>query len=547
MLRNRRLFLALVVLMVLALVISGCGPKGEKLAKEINLNLSTEPPTADPGLQSDTTSGQVTELLFLGLTDLDEKTLEVIPELATKWTPSTDGLKWTFELRKDAFWVTYDPATKKFTKRRAVNAHDVEYAVKRTLDPATASDYAYVLYKIKNGQEFNTGTITDPNEVGVKALDDWTVEFTLTEPAGFFPAIAGMWVCKPVAKECVDQFGDKWTEPGNIWTNGPYAMAVWEHESKMVMVKNPHYYGAKTVSIETINFSMVSEESTAFAMYENNELDVCAVATGDMDRVKADPTLSAELYSAPDLCTYYYGFNNTKPPFDNKLVRQAFSYAVDRQKLVDTVLKGGQKPAKTFACPGIFGTPAEDPNFKGISYDPAKAKELLAQAGYPDGKGLPEVTLMFNTSQGHQKIAEFIQASWKEALGVEVKLTNQEWKVFLKTVSEDAPQIFRLGWCADYPDENNWVLEVFHSTKSDNPIKWNNAEFDQIVEQAAAESDPAKRKELYFRAEQILCVDEAGIIPIYYYVRNTCTKPWVERTYNPIGVEHIDKWKVKAH
>jgi oligopeptide transport system substrate-binding protein len=354
-------------------------------------------------------------------------------------------------------------------------------------------------------------------------------------------------VAKPVARECVEQFGDKWTEPGNIWTNGPYAMSLWEHENKMIMVKNPHYYGAKTVSIETINWSMVTEDSTRFAMYENGELDVSAVPVGDMDRVRADPELSAQLYSAPDLCTYYIGFNNTKPPVDNKLVRQALSYAVDRQKLVDTVLKGGQKPAKSFACPGIFGSPAEDPNFQGISYDPAKAKELLAQAGYPDGQGFPETTYMFNTSEGHQKIAEFVQQGWKETLGIEVKLTNQEWSVYLKTVSEDAPQIFRMAWCADYPDENNWVLENFHSTKSDNPIKWKNAEFDQLVEQAAAEPDPAKRTELYAKAEKILCVDEAAIIPVYYYVRNTCTKPYVERTYSPLAVEHIEKWKVKAH
>ena len=169
--------------------------------------------------------------------------------------------------------------------------------------------------------------------------------------------------------------------------------------------------------------------------------------------------LSKEFVTGKSLCTYYYGFNTTKPPLDNVKVRQALSYGIDRQKLIDTVLKGGQLPAKTFACPGIFGTPAEDPSFTGITFDPAKGKALLAEAGYPDGKGLPEITLMFNTSQGHQKIAEFVQQSWKENLGVEVKLANQEWAVYLKTVNTDAPQIYRMGWCADYPDENNWVLE----------------------------------------------------------------------------------------
>ncbi|MBC7239683.1 MAG: peptide ABC transporter substrate-binding protein, partial [Chloroflexi bacterium] len=213
---------------------------------------------------------------------------------------------------------------------------------------------------------------------------------------------------------------------------------------------------------------MVVEESTAFAMYENGELDVAGVPSTEMERVKADPVLSKELYIAPYLCTYYYGFNVSKPPMDNVKLRQALSYAIDRQKLVDTVLKGGQRPAKTFACPGIFGSPADDPNFVGVSYDPAKAKQLLAESGYT---GTPEITLMFNTSEGHQRIAQFIQQNWKDTLGLDVKLANQEWKVYLQTVNEDAPQIYRLGWCADYPDENNWVLENFHPTKGSNSPK----------------------------------------------------------------------------
>lgn len=541
-------FVLVSLLVIVAMVLSACGGGGEKLAKSINMNLGTEPPTLDPNLATDTTSVQCDELLFLGLTDFDDKTLETIPELATKWEVSPDGLTWTFYMRKDVVWVQYDPATKKVTEKGPVTAYDVEYSVKRTLDPVTASDYAYVDYIIKNGQKFNTGEITDANEVGVKALDAYTVQFTLEKPAGYFAGIAGMWVNRPVPREPIEKFGDKWTEPGNIWTNGPYMLETWEHESKMVMVKNPKYFNAKNVSIETINWAMVQEESTAFAMYENGELDVAGVPSPDLDRVRADPVLSKELYTAPILCTYYYGFNNTKPPFDNKLVRQAFSMGFDRQKLIDTVLKGGQKPAKTFACPGIFGSPAEDPNFPAIPFDPAKAKQLLAEAGYPDGKGLPEITLMYNTSEGHKRIAEFIQQQWKENLGVEVKLANQEWKVYLKTVhGPDTPQIYRLGWCADYPDENNWVLEVFHSTLGSNDIKWSNAEFDRLTEEAAATADPAKRKELYFKAEKILTIDEAAIIPIYYYTRVVCTKPYVERTYAPLGGEHIDKWKVKAH
>jgi len=547
---GKKFALAVTLLLVLAMVATSCKP-AEKLAKEINLNHGTEPPTLDPNLATDTTSVQSDYLLFMGLTKLNVDTVEPEPWLATEWSVSDDGLTWTFKMRKDVYWVHYDPASGKAEKKRPVTAYDIEYSTKRTLNPETASDYAYVNYIIKNGEAVNTGESTDLDSIGVKALDDYTVQFTLEQRAGYFPAIAGMWVNYPLPKEVIEQYGDKWTEPGNIWTCGPYMLDTWEHENRMVMVKNPYWFDAKNVSIERINWAMVVETSTAFAMYENGELDVAAVPLDDLDRVKADPELSKQLVIAPVLCTYYYGYDTTEPPFDNVKVRQAFSYAVDRQKLIDTVLKGGQKPAKTFACPGIFGSPAEDPNFKGIEYDPEKAKELLAEAGYPDGKGLPEITLMFNTSEGHQKIAQFIQSSWKEALGVEVKLANQEWKVYLKTLSEDPPQIWRLGWCADYPDENNWVFEVFHPTKGANRPKWSGPdadEFAKLTEQAAAESDPAKRKELYFKAEKILCVDSAVIIPIYYYTRVTCTKPYVERTFSKQGGnEEIWTWKVKAH
>ncbi|NLX36416.1 MAG: peptide ABC transporter substrate-binding protein [Chloroflexi bacterium] len=550
MLRKKSLFAVLAVLMALAIVLSGCA-KGGATGPEINMNLNTEPPTADPSLATDTTSVQVDELLFLGLTDFDDQTLDVIPELATEWSVSADGLEWTFKMRDDAFWVRYNPENGKVEKLDKVTAHDVAYGVKRTIDPNTASDYAYVDYIIKNAYAVNTGESTDLDSVGVEAVDDFTVKFTLEQPAGYFPGIAGMWINRPQPREAIETFGEKWTEPGNIVTNGSYVMTEWAHESHMTMIKNPHHFDAKDVQIAKINWAMVVEESTAFAMYENGELDVANAPLADIDRIKADATLSSELYIAPDLCTYYYGFNNTKPPFDNKLVRQAFSAAIDRQKLIDTVLKGEQKVAKTFACPGIFGSPAEDPAFEGITFDPAKAKQLLADAGYPNGEGLPEITLMINTSEGHQKIAEFIQASWKENLGVEVQVANQEWAVYLKTVHEDSPQVYRMGWCADYPDENNWVAEVFHPIKGSNEPKWDPESdsakrFMQLVEDAALSSDPEERARLYYEAEQILTVDEAVIAPIYYYTRVVLTKPYVNRTYAPLGGEHIDKWSVEG-
>lgn len=542
-------YVLLALAIVLPAVLTGCS-KGEALATELNINIGTEPPTLDVALQTDTTSGTVTEMLFLGLTDLTDETVETVPELATEWSVSDDNLVWTFKMRKDVYWVRWDPATQKAEKIRKVVAGDVVYGVKRMLNPATASDYAYVAYIIKGAEAFNTGETTDADTVGIQAIDDYTVEFTLTQPAGYFPTIAGMWVCRPVPQEAIDEFAEKWTEPGNIITNGPYCLDTWEHESKVVLVKNPYWYDAKEVAIQQLNMLIIPEESTALAMYENGELDLAAVPGDQMDRIEADPTLSQELSNFPTLCTYYWGFNTTKAPFDNVKVRQAFAYALDRQKLIDTVLKGAQTPATCFAPSGIFGSPATNAEFPAITYDPEKAKALLAEAGYPNGEGLPEVTLMYNTSEGHQKLAEFYQQNIKDVLGVEIKLVNQEWAVFLETVQEDAPQIYRMGWCLDYPDENNWVLEVFHPTKGQNYGKWSDAasaEFASIVEQAAAESDPDKRTELYFQAEQMLCVDNAVAIFAYFYASQGLTKPYVERTYTTQGVSHYNLWKVEAH
>ena len=536
----------------------------------LNYNLGGEPPQVDPALSTDTTSVLVDEQLFLGLTDFDDETSEVIPELATEWSVSDDGLVWTFKMRDDVPWVRYNPATGETTimtddegNPTMVTAHDVEYAVKRTVNPATASDYAYVLYIIEGAMAVNTGEEEDLDTVGVKAIDDYTVEFTLRQPAGYFPGIASMWVARPVYQPVIDEYGARWVEPGLIVSNGPYVLADWKHFDSMVMVKNPHYYDADQVQIERIEFVMIVEASTAFAMYENNELDTGGVPLPEMDRVKADPVLSQELRIFPDVCTYYYGFTNNKPPFDNVLVRRAFSAAIDRFSLAENVTKGGQIPANTFAPLGIFGNVASDPDIAPWILDPElgkeKAQEWLAEAGYPDGAGFPVVTLMHNTSEGHRAIAEAVQAMWRDTLGVEVEVVNQEWGVYLSTIRNstplaDMPHIWRLGWCADYADQNNWVHEVFNNTEGANRLRRGclddtcteveELEFDLLTKQAGAEQDPDVRTELYKRAEQILSEEEAAYAPIYYYTTVNLTKPWLNRTFQMIAGEHIHLWTI---
>jgi len=301
------------------------------------------------------------------------------------------------------------------------------------------------------------------------------------------------------------------------------------------------------------------DEVAAFAEYEAGNMDVTGVPLADIERVKADPVLSAEYRSAPNLCTYYYGFNTKAPFVDDARVRQALSMAVDRQGLIDNVLKAGQEPAQWFSRPGLVAAPtmADYPDL-GIKYDPTAAKALID--AYMAEKGITaadvDITLMFNTSSGHQKIAEAIQQMWKTNLGLDIKVTNQEWKVFLETIRDPVatPQIYRLGWCVDYPDANNFIRENFIYGGSANPtggggINWaagdgNYDQFATIVVDAAKERDPQKRTDMYAQAEEILVKTDAAIIPIYWYTSSSVTKPYVIRTYAVTGHQDFVDWDI---
>lgn len=568
---KRKLYYALAFLLVASMFVGACAGAAPEEAEEkvvLDWNWGTEPPTGDPSLATDTTSVDLIANIFVGLTRFDPDTGEVIPWLAESWDVSDDGLSYTFNLRDDIPWVFYDNGSAEVQlvydeagNQRFVNAYDVEYGVKRTINPDTASDYAYVLYIIEGAQAVNTGEEgVTMDDVGVKALDATTVEFTLTTPAGFFPAVAGMWVARPMPQWVIDAAGEKWTEPGTVVTNGPYVMTEWIHGSQLNLAKSPYYPEADEVQIDEVHGVMIVEASTAFAMYENGELDTTGVPLEDMERVKADPVLSEEYVNAPDTCTYYYGFTNNKPPFDDVRVRKAFSMSVDKQALVDNVLKGGQIPAGHFGVPGlIFGAP--DAGEVGLSYDPEAAKGFLQE--YLDEKGMTvgdlDITLMHNTSEGHAKIAAAIQQMWKDNLGVEVSVENQEWGVYLDTIKnstplEDMPHVWRLGWCADYPDENNWVYEVFNAEAGANRLRRGCvddvctevelSEFDRITEQAKVEQDPAMREELYFQAEKLLSEEEVAYLPIYFYTINNVTKPYLDRYYAPLGGNQFWLWEI---
>jgi oligopeptide transport system substrate-binding protein len=538
----------------------------------LSYNLATEPPNIDPGLATDTTSVTVAGNMFQSLTFQDPETFEITPGLATSWEAGTDAdgnQTWTFHMRDDVPWVNYDPLTGETTQEvddegnpRFVNANDVVYAVKRVLDPNTASDYAYILYIIQNAQEVNTGAEgVTLDDVGVVALDDQTVQFTLNSPAGFFPAIASTWTTAPVPQWVIESdLGDRWTEAGVIVTNGPYVLDTWIHGGEMVLVKNPLYPEADSVQIERIEGVMITDSATAFALYENNELDSAAVPLPEMDRVKADPTLSTEFTSVPVNCTYYYGFTNNKPPFDDARVRRAFSAAIDRQSLIDNVLKGGQTPAPFFTNPVNFGAPTVDSGV-GLGYDPELAQATLQE--YLDESGMTiddfnalGIVLMHNTSDAHAQIAAAIQQMWADTLGAQVTVENQEFGVYLDTLNKetplaDVPHIWRLGWCADYPDANNWLNEVFSIYGANNTrrncVDENCAEmvpsrYDDLVLQAMESQDPEERLALYAEAEEILADEEAAVANIYFYTTANVSKPWLTRTF--ASHDYFPSWSI---
>ena len=504
---NKLLHYSAIAVAVFLLVCGGCKERTQVGGgNHFRVNLGTEPPSLDWSLATDHVSFNVIANLMVGLTEFD-KQLKPAPVIAKSWDILDGGRKIVFHLRDDVQW----------SDGQKVRAQDFEYSWKRLLNPKTASEYAYTLFDIVNAQEYHEGKVTDPGAVGVRAQDDVTLAVELRHPASYFLAITTFEVTFPQRQDIVEKFESRWTEPGNIVTNGAFLLSAWKHEDQIELRANPNFFRGKP-AMERVTMYMINEKTTALAMYEQGQLDFI-----DNDSIpileKSKLANKRGFKHVPQLRGYYYGFITDKKPFNDPRVRKAFIMAVDR-KVFPTILHGGEQPAPSWIPPGML---AHNPKI-GLPFNPPEARRLLREAGYPDGKGFPPVTLAYNTEEDHKMVAEAVQGMWERNLGVVVSLDNQEWKVYLKKLQNDPPNIFRLGWGADYPDPDNF-MKLFTATSGNNLTRWKNPRYDQLLDQAARELDPHKRIKLYDEAQKILCETDLPIMPLFWTAESTLLNP----------------------
>lgn len=492
-------------------------PAGVQLAEKQTLvrNNGSEVQSLDPHKIEGVPESNVSRDLFEGLLVSD---VEGHPSagVAEKWE-NKDFKVWTFHLRKDAKWSDGSPVT----------AHDFVYSWQRLADPKTASPYAsYLQYgHIANIDDIIAGK-KPTSDLGVKAIDDNTFEVTLSEPVPYFYKLLVHPSVSPVPKAVVEKFGDKWTQPANIVTNGAYKLKDWVVNERIVLERNTNYWdNAKTV-INQVTYLPISSEVTDVNRYRSGEIDMTYNNMPIELFQKLKQEIPKEVHVDPYLCTYYYEINNQKAPFTDVRVRTALKLALDRDIIVNKVKNQGDLPAYSYTPPYTDGAKLVEPEWFKWSQDKrnAEAKKLLAEAGYTADKPLT-FSLLYNTSDLHKKLAIAVASIWKKNLGVDVKLENQEWKTFLDSRHQGTFDVARAGWCADYNEPTSF-LNTMLSDSSNNTAHYKSPAFDKLIAETLQVTDEAQRTELYTKAEQQLDKDSA-IVPVYYYVNARLVKPWV--------------------
>jgi len=426
---------------------------------------------------------------------------------AESWSISDDGTEYIFNINKNAKWSNGEPVT----------ADDFVWSWKRILTASLGSQYPDMLYYLEGAYEYHNGLIDDFDQVGVKSIDQHTLQVNLKNPTPFFLGLLSHYSTWPVHKDTVLKFGDiddrngEWTRPGNFVCNGPFQLKTWKLNNKIVVEKNPHYYDASMVRLNEIHYYPVSNVMTEDRMFRAGQLHLTSTLPSQKCPIyiEENPNLRIDPYMG----TYFYRINTENEVLKDVKVRKALAYSIDRQLLVDKVTKCGQIPAYSFTPPGTNGyQPTTE-----IPFDPVLAKSLLEEAGFSNENPFPKLEILFNTNEDHRKLALAVQQMWQINLGIEVELVNQDWKVYLNREMIGDFQISRAGWIGDYEDPNTF-LDLMRPNRGNNKTGWENMEYDALVKKANTINNQAERYELLYKAEEIL-IENMPVIPLYTYVR----------------------------
>ena len=513
---------------LLLLVLAGCNKHRETPAeiaarhKILLLGNGSEPKGIDPHVVTGVPENNIIMAVIEGLIAYHPYN-DFLPDpgVAESWEHNEDCSTWVFHLRKNAMWTNGDP----------VIAQDFVYSYRRMLTPTLAARYADMLYIIKNAEAYHKGKITDFDQVQVKALDDHTLEIGLVGPIPYFLSMLKHYSWYPVNPRVIEAHGGidnrdaSWTQVENFVGNGPFKLKYWKTNSYIEVEKSKTYWDYENVKPNGIRFFPIERQSTEEAAFRAGQIHYCYQIP--LDRIDYYRKKAPELIHFDDyLGTYFYRFNVTRPPLDNPLVRKALTLAIDQKAIVENITRGNEIPAYGYVYASMAGYKSPG----NIHFDPEKARQLLAEAGYPDGKGFPKIDILINTQEGHKIIAEAVQAMWKKYLNVDIGLLNQEWKVYLDSQYNLKYDISRSGWIGDYMDPVTF-LQIFASDSGNNQTGWGNERYDELNKLINLTGDQEKRLEMMQEMETIL-LDELPIAPIYWYTRKYLLSP-VVKDWNP--------------
>lgn len=540
MLRRSRFLL----LVVVPLLLLGCGkkqtsapgsaPKGASPApgaageKILHFGNGTEVQDLDPQIVTGVPENKVINALFEGLVSTGPEGSDTVPGTAERWDVSPDGLVYTFHIRADARWSNGD----------ALTARDFVRSYQRILTPSLAAEYAYKLHHVIGAEEFNRGQLKDFAQVGVKALDDRRLEIRLKRRTPFLLEAMKHYSWFPVHLPTIEKFGDPyrrgsaWTRAENIVGNGSFVMREWRANQKIIVARSPTYWDRANVKLDQIHFYAIESMDTEERMFRSGQLHKTnELPVSKIDTYKRD--FPAAYREDPYYGVYFYRLNTTRAPLNDKRVRRALALALDRDAIIKNVARGGQTPAYNLVPPS--------PRYRStvrIQGDLAEARRLLAEAGFPEGRGFPKLDLLYNTSENHRTIAEAVQQMWRRNLGIDIGLVNQEWKVYLDSQDVLNYDICRAGWIGDYTDPNSFI-DMWVKGGGNNDTGWSSAEYERLLAASYAAPDDTARFALYQQMEAILA-DEVPFVPLYFYTRVFALNPKVKW---PVNVIENHNWK----